>query len=151
MDLAPPMEAVSPTPSRVRLRDVFATYSRARTRRDSSIVFDKTDLRLSLLLSSHPSCKQYSPVHHTLVLLIPPAFALFKPETLSGTSPCFSSRTIVSLEHTQDPEVVLVREIPVGELPKRPHHPPLKIRLADMTTRRSHSRAPPTMGIPAAL
>ena len=75
MDLAP-MEAVSPTPSRVRLREVLRDLLRARvedamfplhlTRRISGSVCSR---RCTL------PANKYDPVHHTLVLLILPAFA----------------------------------------------------------------------------
>ena len=68
-------------------------------------------------------------------------FLLFDPRTLTETvsrattSPCFCSRTIVSLADTPDLEVVRVRETPVGRR-KRPHRRQLRIHLADMITRR---------------
>jgi hypothetical protein len=155
MDLAP-MKAASPTPSRVRLRERSCATSCARVE-DAILPLHLTRRIAGSVCSRRRTlpANTYNPVHHTLVLLILPAYPrshLPKPETLSGTSlPCSSSRVIVSPEHTLDPEVVLVRETPVGlGLPKHHHHPPLRIRPADMTTRRSHSQAPRAKGIPAA-
>jgi hypothetical protein len=78
MDLAP-MKAVSPTPSRVRLRRGLARPTCARIE-DAiiPIAFDKTDLRLSLQSSSHPSGKQVPSCTSYIGIADPPRVRTFQ-------------------------------------------------------------------------
>jgi hypothetical protein len=82
----------------------------------------------------------------TVVLVVDPR-TLTETISRATTSPCFCSRTIVSLADILDLEVVRVRETPVGRR-KRLRRRRLRIHLADMTTRRPALR---TKGMLVAL